>query len=699
MNRWRLPTKLKLIVGIPVLCAVTVAVAGCLELWVLNRAVLQMVKVTSHGVRLVSDLRTHLQWTRRLEFRAVLSLDDKKSEAFADDAGAQARKVDEAYRVLSELIDPRPSSAERICVEQFRVAWEAYRQNRERTLQLAVANSNDKAHRLTKGNLADKIREIDDTTNAWTRQLDRNLIELLTAKDQSRLVEAVKSRQALGRLQVIALDLHCQLTQQVFDTNEEDMNQLAEHVAIGLKEADARLAELASQTGAQDAARLDALSGAFRALGPLVAQMQKLLRANTGVRAEEMLRGSNPHIDRCLAALATLDDSLDGQLQTDMTGVQDGSRHAQWLMILTSFAGIFLAIIMGSLVGRRIVREIRALSQGIAGSATELSAVARQVLTQSEQTAVQAGQVASATEQTATNINTMAAATEEMSMNVASISSASEQISVNVHTISVAAEATTRNVTAVVEAIQNSTRTFEAIAHDAGEGSKIAKRAVEVADGAGNTIKALARSAAEIGHVTEAIKLLALQTNLLALNATIEATSAGEAGKGFVVVAHEIKELANQSAAAAEGIARKVDEVQSNTREAVADIGEVQEIICTLNTASVRTSESVEQQSRSAKTSAGNLSQASQGVEHIAQSIAEVAKGANDMSRNASEAATGANDMSRNASEAVQAVNDISNNIHGISQATRDNTTSAQQVNTAAARLASIAAQLQELVG
>ena len=275
----------------------------------------------------------------------------------------------------------------------------------------------------------------------------------------------------------------------------------------------------------------------------------------------------------------------------------------------------------------------------------------------------------------------------------------SEEVSVNVGTISTAAETTARNVVAVVGAIQESAHAFETIAHDAHEGSQIANRAMTMADGAGNTMKELDRSAADIGKVTEAIKMIALQTNLLALNATIEATSAGEAGKGFAVVAHEIKELANQSAQSAEEIARKIDGVQSSTRDAVEVIREVQQIIHALNASSMRISEAVEKQSVSAKASAETLGQASQGVEHIARSISEVAKGANDMSRSASEAATGANDMSRNAAEAATAVCDISSNIHGVSQATLDATASAQQVNSAAERLAAIASQLQQLVG
>jgi methyl-accepting chemotaxis protein len=700
VKQLRLPVKLGLIVGIPVLCVVAVALVGYRELARLNRDVAHMVTVTSKAAALVSDLRSNLQFARRLEFRAVLSPDDKESQVLAEGSRARARQVDDGYRALvAALIDASPTSDERKSLEQFHTAWEEYRPDREKTLQLAVDNSNVRAHQLATGRLADKIHEIDEAATAWLRQLDKNVAERLAAKDLERLVVAEKNRQALCRLQVIAFDLHRQLTQQVLAANEEELESLAERIAVWMKEVDTRLAELASQSDVQDTPRLDALGAAFRALGPLVTQAQKLLRANATSRAEELIQGSNRHIDDCLSALTQLASDLDGQLQEDMTSVQVGSRSAQELMILAPAVGISLTILLGAFVAHRIVREIRGLSQGIAGSASELSAVSHQVLAQSEQMTTQAAAVASGTEQTSTNINTMAAATEEMSMNVASISSASEQISVNVGTVSSSADATARSVTEVTQAIQESTRAFATIARDAQEGSQIANRATAMADGAGNTMQDLQRSAVEIGKVTEEIKMLALQTNLLALNATIEATSAGEAGKGFAVVAHEIKELANQSADAAENIARKIEGVQSAARDAVAVIQEVQQIIRALNTACLRTSAAVEKQSVLAKQSADSLSGASQGVEHIACSIAEVAKGANDMSRNAGEAAAAANDMSRNAGEAAKAVGDISSNIHGISHATRDNTASAQQVHAAAERLTAIAHQLQQLVG
>ncbi len=745
MNHLRLPTKLGLIVGILVVCVMAVAVVGYRGLGKVSRELRQLVEVTAKKTMLAADLRDGIATTRRTQFRAVIAHDDVKSQEFVKLTRDAAKQVDATYAELSALIDGRQFPDERKLLDTFYEAWESYRDPLDACLRLCLENTNVKAHQLTTGDLGSKIREIDEATGAWLRQLDRVLAGS-TGVDNGRSATAEKIRPAVFRVQVIALDVHRQTNQHIFDTNDEAMDRLNEQIAMHLKEMETRLAELAALVDDQDQARLDVLTASWRAVTVQLAQMQKWLRTNSNDQSSELAESSHDDIDTGMTALVTLQDKLRDQMLDTLSDVQTITGWSRWLMVLVPLMGIavstilafFLirsivqpitqgvalseAIAQGDLTGRMnlaerdeigllagamdriaaafgtVVGEIRTVSRNIGGSASELSSVSHQVLVQSEQMTAQAGQVASSTEQMATNITTMAAAAEEMSMNVASISSASEQISVNVGTISTAAEATARHVTAVTAALQESTQAFEAISHDARDGSQVADRAMGMADGAGNTMKDLERSAADIGKVTEAIKMIAMQTNLLALNATIEATSAGEAGKGFAVVAHEIKELANQSARAAEDIARKIEGVQSSTREAVGVIREVQEIIYTLNASSTRISESIDRQSLSAKTSAANLAEASQGGQHIAHSIAEVAKGANDMSRNAGEAATAANDMSRNASEAAHAVGDISANIHGVSQATRDNTASAQLVNTAAERLAAIAAQLQQLV-
>jgi len=199
-----------------------------------------------------------------------------------------------------------------------------------------------------------------------------------------------------------------------------------------------------------------------------------------------------------------------------------------------------------------------------------------------------------------------------------------------------------------------------------------------------DTMTVLGKAAQDIGEVTALIKRIAEQTNLLALNATIEAASAGDAGKGFAVVANEIKELANQSAQAAEDIAKRIEGAQTNTEEAVKVIAEISDVINNINESSMVITNSVEQQKVTANEVSGNVQQTSSGINDIASSIAEVAKGANDMARGASEAAKG--------------IIEVSSNIQEVSRAAGDSNTGAQQVSNSAGELAKVANVLQNLV-
>jgi len=76
----------------------------------------------------------------------------------------------------------------------------------------------------------------------------------------------------------------------------------------------------------------------------------------------------------------------------------------------------------------------------------------------------------------------------------------------------------------------------------------------------------------EIGNIVKMITSITDQTNLLALNASIEAARAGEHGKGFAVVAEEVKSLAEQSASSAKQISALVNEILSDTSNAVVEM-------------------------------------------------------------------------------------------------------------------------------
>ena len=73
----------------------------------------------------------------------------------------------------------------------------------------------------------------------------------------------------------------------------------------------------------------------------------------------------------------------------------------------------------------------------------------------------------------------------------------------------------------------------------------------------------------EITKIVGMISEIADETNLLSLNASIEAARAGEAGRGFAVVATEIGNLAQNSSASADNIARLIQQVSNLIEDVV----------------------------------------------------------------------------------------------------------------------------------
>src|SRR5439155_2655825 len=88
----------------------------------------------------------------------------------------------------------------------------------------------------------------------------------------------------------------------------------------------------------------------------------------------------------------------------------------------------------------------------------------------------------------------------------------------------------------------------------------------------GDRMAGFAAAMEQVRRVSSGIEAIAKKTNLLAINATIEAARAGEFGRGFVVVANEVKRLAEETRSATSEIA---DTVRSLTDEAAVVASEV----------------------------------------------------------------------------------------------------------------------------
>jgi methyl-accepting chemotaxis protein len=87
-------------------------------------------------------------------------------------------------------------------------------------------------------------------------------------------------------------------------------------------------------------------------------------------------------------------------------------------------------------------------------------------------------------------------------------------------------------------------------------------------------VNRLKESTSSIRKILDMLNDIARQTNILSLNATIEAARAGAAGKGFMVVADEIRKLADQSRQSIDVVGRITETIQAGIEEAVQALSE-----------------------------------------------------------------------------------------------------------------------------
>ncbi len=279
-----------------------------------------------------------------------------------------------------------------------------------------------------------------------------------------------------------------------------------------------------------------------------------------------------------------------------------------------------LALALNKMNGnlRQMIDRIRESVTTLSTSSGNLTGASADMSSESEETSGMAVSVAAAAEEMSSNMNNVAAAVEETAANVNSVSAAAEEMSSTIMEIARNSE-------------QSRTITADAVAQAAMASKKVTDLGV---------------AATEIGQVTATITDISEQTNLLALNATIEAARAGEAGKGFAVVANEIKDLANQTAAATTEIREKIDRMQKSSSETIAEIEKITKVIDDVNNIVSSIATAVEEQSAVTSEIARNVSQASLGVAEVTENVAQSSQVAAEVAENIAKVSASATEIS-----------------------------------------------------
>ena len=252
----------------------------------------------------------------------------------------------------------------------------------------------------------------------------------------------------------------------------------------------------------------------------------------------------------------------------------------------TAIALTLIAIILGSLIGVAIVRQItRPLNQAVKIA----QAIGNRDMTATviEQRRDEFGTLLKALDQTRNNLSEalgevngittqLAAAAEELSVVSHQTSSGvnnqrieTEQVATAMNEMSATVQEVAQNAEEAAAAAQKADRQ----AHSGNQALQVALSDInQLSQGVHKSAEAIQRlnqDSGSIGTVLTVINSIAEQTNLLALNAAIEAARAGEAGRGFAVVADEVRSLAHRTQQSIAQIEQLIANLQQGSKNAV----------------------------------------------------------------------------------------------------------------------------------
>ncbi len=302
---------------------------------------------------------------------------------------------------------------------------------------------------------------------------------------------------------------------------------------------------------------------------------------------------------------------------------------------------------------RTVLKDVSESAEQVAASSEELTASADQSAMAVMQVAKSIEAVAQGASTQLQAVGTATTAVDTMSEGVETAAGTSKEAAGHARQVSDKASAgsvSVKKAVAQMQAITHSVNATAEVVNKLGERSK------------------------EIGVIVEAISGIAGQTNLLALNAAIEAARAGEQGRGFSVVAEEVRKLAEQSRDAAGKISQLIDEIRTDTEQAV--------VAMTSGSAEVETGARV-------------VNEAGMSFEEIVSLVGSVSSQVEAISTLMAQTANGSEKIVRAVEHIQQLGKEAVDETQTVSAATQEQSASMEEIASASKSLATLAQKLQ----
>ncbi len=165
--------------------------------------------------------------------------------------------------------------------------------------------------------------------------------------------------------------------------------------------------------------------------------------------------------------------------------------------------------------------------------------------------------------------------------------------------------------------------------------------------------------ATDITGVVTTMSKVAEQTNLLSVNAAIEAEKAGEQGRGFLVVAREIRRLADQSAVASLDIEHMVRQMQSAVGSGVMEMDRFAEHVRRVSTTTSGVGDQLGEVIRQMQSLTTRIESASEGMQAQALGAKQISEAMAMLKDGASQTAAVVADLKRASGGLEQAVGSL----------------------------------------
>ncbi len=282
-----------------------------------------------------------------------------------------------------------------------------------------------------------------------------------------------------------------------------------------------------------------------------------------------------------------------------------------WVSLVLSIVGIVIMAVLILRTATKVVGEVSGVTVGISNTANMMAGSSRQQ--------------------------------ESMTQN---FGSSSVEIAAAVRQITVTGEELLRNMKKIAQAssesAQNASQGRVGVQAIGSTMENLSSATTNVAD----RLSMIFEKASSINTIIDTITKVSDQTNLLSVNAAIEAEKAGESGRGFLVVAREIRRLADQTASATLDIEKMVQQMQAAVSGGVMEMDrfseQVRRGVTTVGDVGLRLTKVIDQ------------------VSGVESSFSEVTEAMQQQTQGADQIRQAMDGLSKNASRAQEATSEFS---------------------------------------